>query len=55
VERARAILRQARGLPSAEVLDAVVEDWRRHQGQGPPADDTTLVLIRRAAAVTRAA
>jgi serine phosphatase RsbU (regulator of sigma subunit) len=58
VERVREILLQAKQPESraaGEILDRVLEDWRRHQGEGPPADDTTLVLIRRTAAVTRAA
>lgn len=52
VERAQEILRlglRRRTRAAGELLEEILEDWRRHQGEGPPADDTTLVLIRRAA------
>ena len=57
LERVSEILRteQAESRAAGEILDRVLEDWRRHQGAGPPADDTTLVLIHRTAAVTLAA
>jgi serine phosphatase RsbU (regulator of sigma subunit) len=50
VEQVREILSLShrRARDAAEVLDAVLAGWRRHRGEAPPADDTTLVVIRRA-------
>jgi serine phosphatase RsbU (regulator of sigma subunit) len=33
---------------AAEILESMLAGWRRHRGAEPPADDTTLVVIRRA-------
>jgi hypothetical protein len=46
-ERPRQILGQLAGQPAAVVLEGLLADWRRHRGAGPPADDTTIVVLRR--------
>jgi serine phosphatase RsbU (regulator of sigma subunit) len=46
-ERPRVVLEQLAGRPAAEVLDGLLEDWRRHRGPGAPEDDTTIVVLRR--------
>jgi len=46
-ERPRVLLEQLGGRPAAEVLDGLLEDWRRHRGPGAPEDDTTIVVLRR--------
>ncbi|HEX2224818.1 MAG TPA: SpoIIE family protein phosphatase, partial [Thermoanaerobaculia bacterium] len=46
--RLREILRLSHELPAAQVIEELLGDWRRHQGSGPPADDTTVVVVRRA-------
>ena len=33
--------------PAESILEALVGDWRSHVGEGEPADDTTLVVVRR--------
>lgn len=33
--------------PAPAILDAIVEDWRKHVGAESPADDTTIVIIQR--------
>lgn len=50
IEQVREILSlsHSRARDAAEILDAVLAGWRRHRGEAPPADDTTLVVIRRA-------
>lgn len=50
-DRPRAVL-EGVGLwrrPAEAILEAVVADWRLHVGAGPPADDTTVVTLRRPA------
>ncbi|HKC24561.1 MAG TPA: PP2C family protein-serine/threonine phosphatase [Thermoanaerobaculia bacterium] len=50
-ERPRAIL-SAVGLfrrPAAAILEALFADWRRHVGEGAPADDTTVLVVKRPA------
>ncbi len=46
-ERPRLLLDQLAGQSAAEILDGLLEDWRRHRGPGAPDDDTTLVVLRR--------
>jgi len=46
-ERPRLLLDQLAGRSAAEILDGLLEDWRRHRGPGAPDDDTTLVVLRR--------
>ena len=46
-ERPRLLLEQLAEQPAAEVLDGLLEDWRRHRGRGTPDDDTTIVILRR--------
>jgi Stage II sporulation protein E (SpoIIE) len=46
-ERPREVLRQAANQPAAAVLDALLADWRRHQGAAAPADDTTVLVLER--------
>ncbi len=48
-ERPRAVLERI-GLwrrPAESILEALLADWRGHVGEGSPADDTTLVVVRR--------
>ncbi len=46
-ERPLQLLGELAGRPAAEVLDALLADWRRFRGQGAPDDDTTIVVLRR--------
>jgi sigma-B regulation protein RsbU (phosphoserine phosphatase) len=34
--------------PADGIVDACLADWRRHAGEGAPADDTTVVVVKRA-------
>jgi serine phosphatase RsbU (regulator of sigma subunit) len=34
--------------PPEGIVDALFSDWRRHAGEGAPADDTTVVAVKRA-------
>ncbi|MBK9968446.1 MAG: serine/threonine-protein phosphatase [Holophagales bacterium] len=48
-ERPRAVLERI-GLwrrPAESILEALVGDWRTHVGEGEPADDTSVVVVRR--------
>jgi sigma-B regulation protein RsbU (phosphoserine phosphatase) len=51
-DRPREVLRHLSGASTGssadEMIDALLADWRRHLGGGEPADDTTVVVIRRA-------
>ena len=33
--------------PAEGIVDACLADWRRHAGEGAPADDTTVVVVKR--------
>ncbi|HMM35018.1 MAG TPA: PP2C family protein-serine/threonine phosphatase, partial [Thermoanaerobaculia bacterium] len=33
--------------PAESILEALVADWRTHVGEGEPADDTSVVVVRR--------
>lgn len=48
-ERPRAVLERT-GLwrrPAESILEALLGDWRSHVGEGEPADDTSVVVVRR--------
>ncbi len=48
-ERPRAVLEGA-GLwrrPAEAIVEALFADWRRHVGEGPPSDDTTVLVVKR--------
>jgi serine phosphatase RsbU (regulator of sigma subunit) len=48
-ERPRAVL-EGVGLfrrPAEAIVEALFADWRRHVGDGPPADDTTVLVVKR--------
>lgn len=48
-ERPRGVLERV-GLwrrPADSILEALLGDWRTHVGEGVPADDTTVVVVRR--------
>ena len=46
-ERPREVLRNAAGRSAEKILEAFLDDWRRHLRGKRPLDDTTLVVIRR--------
>jgi hypothetical protein len=46
-ERIHQILGSLSALPAPAIVAAIIEDWRSHVGSGAPADDTTIVVIRR--------
>ncbi len=46
-ERPRLLLDELAGRPAAEILAGLFADWRRHLGLATPADDTTIVVLRR--------
>jgi hypothetical protein len=49
-ERPRSVLERV-GLwrrPAESILEALLADWRTHVGEGDPADDTSVVVVRRA-------
>jgi serine phosphatase RsbU (regulator of sigma subunit) len=46
-ERARAALDALAGGTAAEVLEGLLADWRHFRGESAPADDTTIVVVRR--------
>ena len=48
-ERPHAVLERV-GLwrrPAESILEALLGDWRTHVGDGEPADDTSVVVVRR--------
>ena len=48
-DRPRAVL-EGVGLwrrPPEAIVEALFADWRRHVGEGPPADDTTVLVVKR--------
>jgi serine phosphatase RsbU (regulator of sigma subunit) len=48
-DRPRAVL-EGVGLwrrPPDAIVEALFADWRRHVGEGPPADDTTVLVVKR--------
>jgi len=48
-ERPLEVLRRAPSAPAASLLEILLADWRRHLGTEEPPDDTTIVVVRRAA------
>lgn len=46
-DRLREILGKVSRRPAAAILTAILEDWRRHAGPATPADDTTIVVVKR--------
>jgi len=33
--------------PSESIIEALLADWRLHVGEGPPSDDTTILVVKR--------
>jgi hypothetical protein len=48
-DRLREILGKVSRRPAAAILTAILEDWRTHAGPATPADDTTIVVVKREA------
>lgn len=48
-ERPQEVLSGLGGRPAGEILEALLEDWRRHLGGLEAQDDTTVVVVRRLA------
>ena len=46
-DRMRQLLGRVSALPAPAILAAIVEDWRGHVGLAAPADDTTIVVVKR--------
>ncbi|HEV7767381.1 MAG TPA: PP2C family protein-serine/threonine phosphatase [Thermoanaerobaculia bacterium] len=46
-DRIRDLLAKAARRPAADILAALLEDWRAHVGTGTPEDDTTVVVVKR--------
>jgi len=46
-DRLRALLGKVSRRPASAILTAIVEDWRAHAGAAAPADDTTIVVVKR--------
>ncbi|HXH95331.1 MAG TPA: SpoIIE family protein phosphatase [Thermoanaerobaculia bacterium] len=46
-DRLREILGKVSRRPASAILTAILEDWRRHAGPATPADDTTVVAVKR--------
>ena len=47
-DRPRDVLQEARHLPAAGILEAMLADWRRHLGsEASPPDDTTILVLKR--------
>jgi hypothetical protein len=46
-ERVREVLHTAAERPAEKILEALFADWRRHLRGAPPADDTTVVVLKR--------
>jgi hypothetical protein len=46
-DRLREILGKVSRRPAAAILTAILEDWRIHAGPATPADDTTVVVVKR--------
>jgi serine phosphatase RsbU (regulator of sigma subunit) len=52
-DRPREVLRTLETRPATEILETLLADWRRHVSAEAPPDDTTVVVIKRAAAFDR--
>jgi hypothetical protein len=46
-DRLREILGKVSRRPASAILTAILEDWRTHAGPATPADDTTIVVVKR--------
>jgi len=46
-DRISGVLATSYRRPAAAILDAIIEDWRSLVGSSPPADDTTIVVVKR--------
>jgi len=46
-DRLRELLGKISRRPASAILTAIVEDWRAHAGNEAPADDTTIVVVKR--------
>jgi Stage II sporulation protein E (SpoIIE) len=49
-ERLRQVLQGAAERPAEKILEAIVEDWRRHLATAQPLDDTTVMVLKRSPA-----
>lgn len=47
-DRIRALFAKTSRRPAADILNALIEDWRTHAGADAPEDDTTVVVVKRA-------
>lgn len=48
LDNVRGALLRSRGEPAGQILETLLGSWRRHLGGGQPADDTTVLVVRRA-------
>jgi serine phosphatase RsbU (regulator of sigma subunit) len=46
-DRPAAVVRAVSRRPAEAILEALLADWRRHLGDEEPADDTTVLVIKR--------
>lgn len=46
-DRLRQLLGKIARRPATAILSAIVDDWRAHAGNEAPADDTTIVVVKR--------
>ena len=46
-DRLREVLGKISRRPASAILTAILEDWRAHAGPATPADDTTIVVVKR--------
>lgn len=46
-DRLRQLLGKVSRRPAAAILTAIIDDWRSHAGNAAPADDTTIVVVKR--------
>lgn len=46
-DRIRDLLGKIARRPAADILNAIIDDWRQHVGDDAPADDTTVVVVKR--------
>jgi MFS family permease len=55
-ERPRELLRDLGDRPAPEILEALLADWRGYmRSDGPPSDDTTVLVVKRKALLSSAA
>jgi serine phosphatase RsbU (regulator of sigma subunit) len=46
-DRLRGVVGDCRSRSAEEILECVVDDWRKHIGRAAPEDDTTVVVLKR--------